>query len=417
MKLTQTGEPLRSARSIVPPPTLGSLRAGAGSPMWNRVSADGEAEAAPDGEADAARRWRSDAAADAPGSPDAPALGLARRHSGSRRRSHSAMAPALGAGDRCGRRRRGRDRCRGCRPEQQDGPDDQARDGHAGDEAGDDRQTWPHGREGTSTSGPRRASEGRCYHAGPMSGLRTRLLPAVLTALGVTFLAAGLLTYTTPVTADAGATATIAPAASDAPVTPAPLITLPPLGSAPPTAQPTIPADRVATRVRIAALDIDLPVVAPGKDTDYPLCDVAMWFDAPQLGQPGEGRATYLYAHARDGHVPAAARALEGEERQEHARHDRRGLDERRPEVPLRDQPGAPPPEDARRRLRREGRASSGSRRPRVRRARSASSRSRPSRCPRRPPTTRPPTRSRTRSSAAEGRRRAGWRGGAHDER
>lgn len=134
-----------------------------------------------------------------------------------------------------------------------------------------------------------------------MSGLRTRLLPAVLTALGVTFLAAGLLTYTTPVTADAGATATIAPAASDAPVTPVPLITLPPLGSAPPTAQPTIPADRVATRVRIAALDIDLPVVAPGKDTDYPLCDVAMWFDAPQLGQPGEGRATYLYAHARDG--------------------------------------------------------------------------------------------------------------------
>ncbi len=134
-----------------------------------------------------------------------------------------------------------------------------------------------------------------------MSGLRTRLLPAVLTALGVTFLAAGLLTYTTPVTADAGATATLAPTVSEGPASPAPLITLPPLGSAPPTAQPTIPVDRVATRVRIAALDIDLPVVAPGKPTDYPLCDVAMWFDAPQLGQPGEGRATYLYAHARDG--------------------------------------------------------------------------------------------------------------------
>ena len=75
--------------------------------------------------------------------------------------------------------------------------------------------TWPRGYQYERTAA---RLEGRCYHAGPMSGLRMRLLPAVLTALGVTFLAAGLLTYTTPVTADAGATATIAPAASDAPV-------------------------------------------------------------------------------------------------------------------------------------------------------------------------------------------------------
>jgi hypothetical protein len=31
----------------------------------------------------------------------------------------------------------------------------------------------------------------------------------------------------------------------------------------------------------------------------YPLCDVALY--QPELGQPGEGRATYIYAHARDG--------------------------------------------------------------------------------------------------------------------
>jgi len=53
----------------------------------------------------------------------------------------------------------------------------------------------------------------------------------------------------------------------------------------------------VATRVRIAALDIDLPIV---KGTDaYPLCDVAQYLTT--LAQPGQGRATYLYAHAREG--------------------------------------------------------------------------------------------------------------------
>lgn len=127
--------------------------------------------------------------------------------------------------------------------------------------------------------------------------IRTRLLPALLTAMGVTLLAAGLLTYTTPVAAEAAptpvptATPTIAP-------TPSPLITLPPLGSAPPaTPTPTPDPDRVATRVRIAALDIDLPVIR-GND-GYPLCDVAMYLK--ELGQPGQGRATYLYAHAREG--------------------------------------------------------------------------------------------------------------------
>jgi hypothetical protein len=138
--------------------------------------------------------------------------------------------------------------------------------------------------------------------------LKDRILPAVLTALGVTFLAAGLLTWTVPVEAgppapppDDGAVATEDPGSF------APNITLPPLGTAVPGSQdPTGPLvvepsdTRVATRVRVAALDIDLPVIRPPGGSDaYPLCDVAMYIR--QLGQPGDGRATYLYAHARPG--------------------------------------------------------------------------------------------------------------------
>jgi hypothetical protein len=129
--------------------------------------------------------------------------------------------------------------------------------------------------------------------------IRTRLLPAVMTAAGVTLLAAGLLSYTTPAEAGPGASPTPDPTATVA-ATPVPLITLPPLGSALPSANPSAPADRVATRVRIAALGIDLPVVKPPADPNvYPLCDVAMWFG--DMSRPGDGRATYLYAHARVG--------------------------------------------------------------------------------------------------------------------
>ncbi len=135
-----------------------------------------------------------------------------------------------------------------------------------------------------------------------MSGLaeraRSRFVPALLTALGVTLLAAGLLSYTMPVTAEAIPT-TSPSRTGTAIATPAPRITLPPLASVGPSTSPSAPADRVATRVRVAALKIDLPVVKPGDSNDYPLCDVAMWIGA--LGQPGQGRATYLYAHAREG--------------------------------------------------------------------------------------------------------------------
>jgi hypothetical protein len=129
--------------------------------------------------------------------------------------------------------------------------------------------------------------------------LRTRIVPAILTALGVTFLAVGLLSFTDPVAAVPLATPSPSPTAT-ADATAAPLITLPPLASGgPPSAIPSIPADRVASRIRIAALKIDLPVIAP--TNGYPACNVAMYYDDPRLGQPGEGKAVYIYGHARTG--------------------------------------------------------------------------------------------------------------------
>jgi sortase (surface protein transpeptidase) len=131
------------------------------------------------------------------------------------------------------------------------------------------------------------------------NALRNRLLPAVLTATGVSLIAAGLLTYSAPVEA--------APAPSDSPgivaASPTPTIPLPsfpPSGSTSPSPSATTPADRVATRVVVPALKIDLPVVKPvGGSNTYPQCNVAMYIK--ELHQPGQGGATYLYAHARDG--------------------------------------------------------------------------------------------------------------------
>jgi Sortase domain len=135
--------------------------------------------------------------------------------------------------------------------------------------------------------------------------IQDRILPAVLTALGVTFLAAGLLTWTVPVEAGPPPSAPDDGAiASDLPPSDEPSVTLPPLGTAAPESQaPVGPLavepneDRVATRVRVADLDIDLPVIE-GED-EYPLCNVAMYIG--RLSQPGNGGATYLYAHARPG--------------------------------------------------------------------------------------------------------------------
>ncbi len=103
-----------------------------------------------------------------------------------------------------------------------------------------------------------------------------------------------------PVTADPLPSSSPSPAAVIT-ATPSALISLPPIGSAaPPSPSASIPADRVATRVRIAALKIDLPVISQ-PNASYPACNVAMYYQDQRLGQPGEGRATYIYAHARTG--------------------------------------------------------------------------------------------------------------------
>lgn len=55
----------------------------------------------------------------------------------------------------------------------------------------------------------------------------------------------------------------------------------------------------VATRIVIPDLGIDLAVVKSPAAGVYPYCNVAMYMAS--LGQPGESRATYIFAHARDG--------------------------------------------------------------------------------------------------------------------
>src|SRR5688500_11300623 len=109
--------------------------------------------------------------------------------------------------------------------------------------------------------------------------LRDRLLPALLTATGVTLLAAGLLQYGTPAQAGpiaAGPTPT-PPATAALPTGRLP--SLPPLETATPASEPpSAPPDpnRLATRVVVADLDIDLPVIAQ-PDPSYPSCNVAMY--------------------------------------------------------------------------------------------------------------------------------------------
>jgi sortase (surface protein transpeptidase) len=132
--------------------------------------------------------------------------------------------------------------------------------------------------------------------------VRTRLLPALLTAAGVALVTAGLLTYSDPATA--GIPPTPSPGASaPASRTPTPSLAPSPLASgslapsASPAASPSAPADRVATRVAIPALRIDLPIIAG--TSEYPACDVALYIK--ELHQPGGDGAIYVYAHARTG--------------------------------------------------------------------------------------------------------------------
>jgi hypothetical protein len=125
---------------------------------------------------------------------------------------------------------------------------------------------------------------------------RGRLLPAALTAAGVTLVGAGLLTYGTQ---PQPAAPIPSPPASTAPSASPTLLPFPtPEPSAAISASPAVA--RFATRVVVPALRIDLPVVRPPNDPNhFPYCNVAEY--VPTLSQPGQKGTTYLYAHARDG--------------------------------------------------------------------------------------------------------------------
>ena len=135
---------------------------------------------------------------------------------------------------------------------------------------------------------------------GIVRSLFSRLVTALVTVLGAAIITAGLLSYGDPTVARVVPESSMShsPVASAAPSDPNPSgpPSLDPGASAGPT-QP--PGKGIATRVVVPALLIDLPVIAPRPG--YPLCNVAMYYVDPRLGQPGEGRSTYLYAHARTG--------------------------------------------------------------------------------------------------------------------
>ena len=146
-----------------------------------------------------------------------------------------------------------------------------------------------------------------------LRNVRNRVVPALLTAAGIALVAAGILSYSAP--ADAGppgssdgiglATASPTTAGSPGLFTIPPIPTPTPSGSAGASPSPTLtPADRVATRVVVLGLDIDLPIVKP--PSGFPYCDVAMYFDhkttpGVPFVQPGQTGAVYLFAHARTG--------------------------------------------------------------------------------------------------------------------
>ena len=126
---------------------------------------------------------------------------------------------------------------------------------------------------------------------------RTRLLPALLLATGIALLGSGLLTFTSAVEPQPVGQAL---QSYDPPPTLEPGLDLPSIGVGGSSPEPSFPPDRVTTRVVISKLRIDLPVIAQPPDAgEFPLCDVALYFT--DLGQPGSGRATYIYAHARTG--------------------------------------------------------------------------------------------------------------------
>lgn len=136
-----------------------------------------------------------------------------------------------------------------------------------------------------------------------LEAFRTRVVPAILTAIGIMLVTAGLLSYADPTTAGeipSGPPVIVTPEPSATPgATGAPSASVEPSPSGSGSPEPSASAGprATATRVVIPAMRIDLPVIRG--PAGYPPCNVAMYLK--ELGQPGQARATYLYAHARTG--------------------------------------------------------------------------------------------------------------------
>jgi hypothetical protein len=141
-----------------------------------------------------------------------------------------------------------------------------------------------------------------------------RLLPSLLMASGVMLLAAGAFAYAPPIALSQPST--LGGGDPLFSTVPGPRATPIDIGPSTPPGSPT-PSGlivAVATRIRIASLGIDLPVVpgdlaVPGNEDLYPLCDVAMF--SPDFVQPGAAGTTYIYAHAQRGMFLPLLRASE----------------------------------------------------------------------------------------------------------
>jgi sortase (surface protein transpeptidase) len=124
-----------------------------------------------------------------------------------------------------------------------------------------------------------------------LSGDLLGLVPALLAGAGVFLIVAGLFYYLQPVAAESSATASAGPSG------PVAVYSLPPRVSPGPSGSAKI-QEAIATRIKVPALGIDLPIVG-NPNEEFPLCDVAEYLVDKPLPYPGLPQATYLYAHAR----------------------------------------------------------------------------------------------------------------------
>lgn len=120
------------------------------------------------------------------------------------------------------------------------------------------------------------------------------IVPALFAGAGVFLIAAGLFYYLQPGTPAPAPTPTVAPS------TPIAVYSIPPIntGGSPGPSASFVPS--IATRVTIPSLSIDLPIVTPPRNEQFPLCNAAEYLVLNKpLAYPGLPQATYLYAHAR----------------------------------------------------------------------------------------------------------------------